>query len=249
MGIFDSLGNIGSAVLGGVSGPVLGAITRGPKGPNPNNWMPYLQEAKGLWGDARTAEMQRLQDAQASQTAQLAPYAAQFGGMAPAYGQAATTGLEGFQSLLKDPSSILNDSFFKAKLDAGQRAIENSAAAKGMQLSGTNLMDLGNFGANLAADTFGQRLGQFQGLNQIGMTGLGQGLSGLSQIGQLGLGYNQMLNQANYGGISGQTDALGAMAQANSAAAIGKMNAQAQQNSALFGSLGQIGGMAAMAGM
>jgi hypothetical protein len=113
-----------------------------------------------------------------------------------------------------------------------------------MQLSGTNLMDLGNFGSNLAADTYGQRLGQFQGLNQLGMQGMGQGIQGLGQIGQMNMGYDQLLNQANYQGIGGQTDALGALAQANSASAIGKMNAQAQQNSSIFGALGTLGGFA-----
>lgn len=248
MGIFDSVGKVAGALAGGIGVPLLGGLTS-VKGPNPKNWMPYLQEAKGLWGDARTAEMERLGAAQATQTAQFAPYATQLTGMAPAYGQAAMSGLEGFQGLLKDPSSILNDAFFKTKLGAGQGALESSAAARGMQLSGTNLMDLGNFGANLAADTYGQRLGQFQGLNQLGMQGLGQGIQGLGQIGQMDFGYNQLLNQANYQGIGGQTDALGAIAQANSAAAIGKMNAQAQQNSALMGGLGQMGGMAIAAGM
>jgi hypothetical protein len=57
-----------------------------------------------------------------------------------------------------------------------------------------------------------------------------------------------MLMNANYGGVGGQTDALGAMAQAGSAADIGKMNAQAQQNSSIFGGLGQLGGMALTAG-
>ena len=161
MGLFDSIGGAVSGIFGG-----------GIPKMNSGTWRTPLNEAKNLWADARTQEMQRLQQQQASTMAQFAPYAAQLQGMATPYGQAGLAGLQGFQGLMADPSSITADPFYQAKLAAGQGAIENSAAARGMQLSGTNLQDLGGFGANLAADTFGQRLGQFQQQNQMGMQGL-----------------------------------------------------------------------------
>jgi hypothetical protein len=66
----------------------------------------------------------------------------------------------------------------------------------------------------------------------------------MGNIANIGMNFDQMLLNANYGGVGGQADALGAIAQANSGAAIGQMNAQSQQNSAIMGGLGMMGGMA-----
>ena len=241
MGMFDGLAEFGSMATLGLGAGILGGIG-GVKGPSPSNWMPYLQEAKTLWGDARAQAMGQLQDSKDTTMGQFAPYLSQLQGMAQPYGEAGMAGMEGFQNLMANPGSITSDPFYQAKLAAGQGAIENSAAARGMQLSGTNLQDLGGFGANLAADTFGQRLAQFQQQNQMGTQGLFGGLQGMQNIAGIGMNFDQMLLNANYGGTGGQADALGAMAQANSAAAIGKMNAQQQSNSSLLGGLGTIAG-------
>lgn len=238
MGLFGSLGGAVDSIFGGGKTPHL----------NSGTWNRPLNEAKNLWSDARAQETKRLQEHQAATMAQFAPYQEQLQGMATPYGQAGLAGLQGFQGLMANPASIMADPFYQAKLAAGQGAIENSAAARGMQLSGANLQNLGNFGAELAADTFGQRLAQFQQQQQMGQQGLFGGLQGLGNIAGIGLNFDQLLNQANYQGIGGMTDVLGAKAQANSAAQIGKMNAQAQTQSGLFGALGSLGGMALTAG-
>ena len=247
MGLFDGVTN----AVGGLVGGVMGAIS-GPEKPK-DTWSAQLEQARNLWAQGSASEQQRLRGAQTNAMNMFSPYAQMFGGMAQGYGGAAMQGLEGFQNLMRDPSQITSDPMYTARLSAGQRAIENSAAARGMQLSGSNLLEQGDFASNLAADVYNTRLGQNMQLNQMGMSGMMQGLQGLGQISNVGLSYDALLNQALFGGLGGQADALGANAQANSAAAVGYANAQAQHGASLFGAigtgLGVAAGMGAFAGM
>ena len=58
----------------------------------------------------------------------------------------------------------------------GQRAVDRSAAARGMDASGRTLKDLTRFGTGLSDQTYGNQLTRLLGLN---LQGFSQGMSAL----------------------------------------------------------------------
>lgn len=67
---------------------------------------------------------------------------------------------------------------YQFQLDQGLKAIQNSAAKRGILYSGTTLQDLQRFGNNLAAQTYGQRLSSLADL-------VAQGYTASNEISQL----------------------------------------------------------------
>ncbi len=61
-------------------------------------------------------------------------------------------------------ANFQNDPGFAAQQQAGIDAIDNSAASRGMMLSGGNLRDLNQFGMRFQRDAFNDRLRQLQAL-------------------------------------------------------------------------------------
>lgn len=98
------------------------------------------------------------------------------------YDDAATGALGQIQALLKDPSSITKAPDFQFGLDQGRRALENSASARGMTISGAQQQALTKFGndyANSQLDRSYNRLANIAGLGQVGA-----GNNALGQYGQ-----------------------------------------------------------------
>ena len=82
---------------------------------------------------------------------------------------------------------------YQFQLGEGQRAIQNSAAARGMQLSGANLKALQQHGQGLADSNYRSTLGDLQGLVGVGQSALGHQANMASQAGQTQMqGANQM---------------------------------------------------------
>lgn len=57
---------------------------------------------------------------------------------------------------------------YQFRLGEGQRAVENSAAARGMQLSGANLRAIDEYGQNFASNEYNNAYNQLLGLSSIG---------------------------------------------------------------------------------
>ena len=80
------------------------------------------------------------------------------------YADFGTSSLSGFQDWLKNPD--FSDPSYSWRFDEGQKAVENSAAARGMGLSGNALRAVTDYGQNAASGEYGnefqrwlQRLG------------------------------------------------------------------------------------------
>ena len=73
---------------------------------------------------------------------------------------------EGYGSLLKpyQQSTFEEDPGYQFRLQEGNKAIENSAAARGMQLSGANLKGLQRFNSGLASQEYGNWFNRDQSL-------------------------------------------------------------------------------------
>ncbi len=96
---------------------------------------------------------------------------------------------------------------YQFRFGEGQRAVEGSAAAKGLLMSGGNLKDLTRFGQGVAADDFNQ---QFQRTATVSGQGLGAAQGG-AQLGAAAAGsiadlYTQQGN-ARASGYAGSANA------------------------------------------
>lgn len=158
---------------------------------------------RGYTTSSDTAKLtQELQSAlgpqgMASVNSQFQPgtvYGGPTGGFAGSTGQADPTSfggqakqrlsdLMGFNGA--DPTAALRATpGYQFTLDQGLRGIENSAAARGMQLSGATLKDLNNYAQGTADTTYQQQLGDAQSVyntdvgNLMSMAGLGGGAAG-----------------------------------------------------------------------
>jgi len=122
--------------------------------------------------------------------------------------KAGLSGLAGVQTLLKDPSSILQDPAYKFALGEGQRAITGKAAAGGTLQSGATLKDLTRFGQGLATSTYQQQIQNQMGLANLGgQAAMQGGQIGAQMSGQMG---NTMagISQAQAAGQMGMTNAV-----------------------------------------
>lgn len=144
-------------------------------------------------------------------------------GLANAQGMMET----GFQFDQTDPS-------YQFRLDEGMKGVESSAAAKGMQLSGSNLKDLTNYSQDYASTEYGNAYNRWQNdlKNQFGLAQMGQNAAS----GVAGQG-------ANLGAQAGSSIMQAGQAQANMYNTMAGANA-AQATSG-FNTMMDIGGMAA----
>lgn len=82
-------------------------------------------------------------------------------------------GLEGYQGLLNDPSQITSNPGYDFRFGEGQRAVERSAAAKGMGLSGNTLAGLTQYGQQFAMDEYDRALARRAAQIATGLRGAG----------------------------------------------------------------------------
>ena len=80
-------------------------------------------------------------------------------------------GLNGRGAQQAGYDTYMNSPAFDAQFDAGQRAINQSAAATGNLQSGANAKALQGYGQNLYAQDFNNYLGQLAGQQSVGMGG------------------------------------------------------------------------------
>lgn len=181
-----SLGGIGSglgsglgSVAGGTGSPSflsqLGSLFGGGSGGG-MNWTNLLGNlGSGLInsytsGKAADAQLRAGQDANAllkymydQSRADQAPYR-----------QAGTSALAGIQALLKDPSSISTMPDYQFGLDQGNKALANSAAARGMTYSGQQGKALQRYGQDYAGTKLNESYNRLAGIAGIGQQATNQ---------------------------------------------------------------------------
>lgn len=153
-------------------------------------------------------------------------------------GQAANSAL---MNLMQNPSSVRGLPGYQFNQEEGQRAIDGSSAARGMNASGRTLKDLMRFGTGLADQTYGNQWQRLLGLSGQGLTATGaQAGVGGQQIGlqQQGLQGQLGARTTAYGGDMGSAGTIG---QGNIAAA----NAKAAGSQNLLNTGLKIAGMVA----
>jgi len=144
---------------------------------------------------------------------------------------------EALTNLIQNPDSVRSLPAYQFDQQEGRRAVDRSAAARGMDASGRTLKDLTRFGTGLADQTYGNQLMRLLGLNQQGFS------QGLSALGAQNSAYGQGL-QGQYGARSsaynGDMASAGTIGQGNIAAA----NARAAGAQNIFNGAMKLGGLA-----
>jgi len=144
---------------------------------------------------------------------------------------------EALYNLIQNPDSVRALPAYQFDQQEGRRAVDRSAAARGMDASGRTLKDLTRFGTGLADQTYGNQLMRLLGLNQQGFS------QGLSALGAQNSAYGQGL-QGQYGARSsaynGDMASAGTIGQGNIAAA----NARAAGAQNIFNGAMKLGGLA-----
>jgi len=84
------------------------------------------------------------------------------------YSFAGLPGVEKYNKLLMDPSSVVNTPGYQFNLDEQNRALERSAAAKSGILSGENLTNLARYTSGYASSQYDAELNRAKGLVGIG---------------------------------------------------------------------------------
>jgi len=155
------------------------------------------------------------------------------------YREAGAGALSGYQEAISQPfteDSMQLDPGYDFRLSEGMKGIENSAAAKGMQLSGRTLKGLGRYAQNFASNEFQNAYNRRQ-----------QGISNLYNLATMG--QSAAAGTAQQGTAAGaqisNSILRGGQAQSQMYSDLGNINSA--QAMAPFNSLMQIGGLAAQA--
>lgn len=86
------------------------------------------------------------------------------GGQASGYGADSNPWLARLTALLDNPDSVQNSAAYKFRLGQGAKALERSAAARGMLGSGNTLAALQDYGQGMASQEYGNQLNALTGL-------------------------------------------------------------------------------------
>jgi hypothetical protein len=120
-------------------------------------------------------------------------------------------------------SQLQMDPSYQFRLDQNLGAIENSAAARGMQLSGSTLKDLSRFSQDFASQEYGNAYGRYMGqqndqFNRLAsLAGIGQsasqatGATAANALGNMGNQIGQNIIGAGNATAAGQVGAANAM--------------------------------------
>lgn len=100
------------------------------------------------------------------------------------YAQAGARGLAQYEQLLQNPASVQQTPGYDFRLQEGQKALERSAAARGMSQSGAHAKALMRYGQGFASQEYDRALGRAGGLAQYGAQGIGGVANAEQQIGQ-----------------------------------------------------------------
>jgi hypothetical protein len=158
-------------------------------------------------GAAKKAAKTQAQSADAAIAEQRRQFDLNRADLAPwrqAGGQAITQGLE----MLQPGYDYTTSPGYQFRFGEGQRAIDSSAAAKGMLMSGGTLKDLARFGQGLAADDYNDQFNRFMAIagggQQAATAGAQLGQQSAQNIGSL---LTQQGN-ARASGYIGQANAI-----------------------------------------
>jgi len=174
-------------------------------------------------------------------------YAQQTEGFQP-YTDAGGRALGAYEEQIGQPftaESMQLDPGYQFRLAEGQKAIERSAAARGMQLSGATLKGLGRYAQDYASGEFQNAYARRQqGLaNLYNLASMGQAsAAGQAQAGGI-MGSNILQAGSQMGGAVGQSILAGGQAQANLQNSLGQIGAA--QAMAPWNTLMQVGSLAA----
>lgn len=115
-------------------------------------------------------------------------------------------GLNGVGAQQQAVDSYMTSPVFNAQFDQGQRAIDQSAASRGMLNSGDTLKALQGYGQGLYAQDYYNHLGMLGGQQGLGFQGAGSLTDLANTAGQLHIGRGQAKdagNQAAAGNVLG----------------------------------------------
>ncbi|HEU4805006.1 MAG TPA: hypothetical protein VFS91_04240 [Nitrobacter sp.] len=94
------------------------------------------------------------------------------------------------------------------RLGEGLRAVENSAAARGILQSGGTLKGIDRYAEGMAASDFGDRFNRLSTLAGMGSAATGQGVSAGQAFANAGSNIYGQIGQARASGYAGQNQAL-----------------------------------------
>lgn len=162
------------------------------------------------------------------------------------YVSAGNDALGMYSGLLRDPSQVRNLPGYAFDTAEGTRAVDRSAASRGMDQSGRTLKDLTRFGQGTAEKYTGDWLSRFLQGAQMGQNATGQQVATQAQGLQGELGARSSAYQGDFGsaGTIGQGDIAAANAQA--AGSQNLLNTGLKIGGMMMGGMGGMAGMGSM---
>lgn len=115
----------------------------------------------------------------------------------------------GYEDILSGKTDITQRAGYEAGLRTGTQGIERSAAARGMQLSGTNLEDLASFGTQYYQQQRQQALSELGGLAGLSAPSLQATTGAMGEIASLPMQQMQMELAAKQGEAASRAGMLG----------------------------------------
>lgn len=143
--------------------------------------------------------------------------------------EAGLRGLGGYENLLNNPWGVANLPGYQFGLSQGTQAIDRSASAEGMNLSGATLKGLNRYGQDYGLSNWRNFLGDYQTLANYGVgatsNAMNQGANYASGLSNLYAGQGQNLSQ--YHTNMGQINANQAMMPWNTAMQVANLGLSA----------------------
>jgi len=180
------------------------------------SWVAVAVAGAGLLGSKMSADAQEGAAEQSAATQRymydtsredMAPYREK--GEAAINQMGSLMGFGGPDERTEALNSFYQDPGYQFKFNEGQRAVENSAAARGGVLSGNTLRSLATFGQGMADQGYGDYWNRLAGLSGTGQTSTNQ-LAGYGMEAGRGIGNaNLAAGQARGSGYIGMADSVG----------------------------------------
>lgn len=122
--------------------------------------------------------------------------------------EAGGTAIKGGLAMLMPGYDYTTSPGYQFRMDEGNRAIENSAAAKGMLMSGGTLKDIDRFSQGLAADDYNDQFNRMMAVASGGQQAATSGANAAQGYANSASGIMQGIGQAKASGYAGQNQAM-----------------------------------------
>ena len=189
---------LGAALLGSAGIGAIGSIMGGDKQADAANAASAQQMA--MFNQTRKDNLPWMQAGQGGLNALMSLYG--LTNVDGTYTRTPESAAAAMKFMQQDPS-------YQFRFGEGQKALENSALARGNFQSGNMLKAMSDYGQNMASTEFGNIANRFAGLSGVGQ-GTAQyiGNAGMNTAGQIG---NNMINSAaaRASGYAGVANSLG----------------------------------------